>query len=305
MTRKKETLRRGDEESLYYILERDLDRGALFPENDGWLPQVKTMREHNFKIDYVLEYDSKLIGIEVKYDFPRESDFAQVKDEYVQSLNAAFLAYPSDRVGEAIQYVEGNNDYKKFGLISIALFRSHCIRKAKMRQTMYSDYTWKEYFDKERISASLGDASCWHYVPKEERRHVIVELKKKQKSILKEIDWQMLGLFFCFYDIFGYNKYLTWEGKNGFENCFNEIFGKYPPYPYGLIYADLVVEQAYGSMLTTYGLSDAAIYYRSEIESNLKSNFSRTLAKIEKVKPELKRRRRIGQKEGIQVFLET
>jgi len=38
--RKARKERRRDEESLYYILERDLDREAIFREHDGWYPQV-------------------------------------------------------------------------------------------------------------------------------------------------------------------------------------------------------------------------------------------------------------------------
>lgn len=46
--------KRSDEESLYYILERDLDRDAIFYPHDGWFPHVRVGGKGI--IDYALKY---------------------------------------------------------------------------------------------------------------------------------------------------------------------------------------------------------------------------------------------------------
>jgi len=303
MVRRKETIRRGDEKSLYYILERDLDRGALFPENDGWLPQVKTTEKHNYKIDYVVEYDQRLIGIEVKYDFPKKWDFDQVKEQYEPSLNAVFLAYPSDRVGEALSFIEENRDYRNFGLLSLALFRSHCIKKARLRESRYDDYLWKQYFDKEKMIKSIAKNPGWHFSKKDRQRAIIELNKKPEKSILTEDDWRLLCLILHLYDVYGYNKFFAWEGKSGIQRKYFKVFDSYPNYPSGLVYASLVTDYSYGSMLTMLSLTDEALYYRQKIEQVLAEKHLRALGKVKKFQSEWKQNRRIKQKEAKNMFL--
>jgi hypothetical protein len=147
--------RRSDEENLYYIIERDLEREALFPWNDGWISQVRVARESRKTIDYVVQYGERLIGIEVKFDFPKVKDFEQVQ-EYMEAgtLDGIFVAYPSDRVGEAVRLIE-NEDLEEFGLISIALFHSHIISKAKLSDRA-DEYIFDEHFDKEKKSGNSG-----------------------------------------------------------------------------------------------------------------------------------------------------
>jgi hypothetical protein len=82
------TERRRDEESLYYILERDLDREAIFQGHDGWYSQVPLGKRK--RIDYVVKYNKKIYGIEVKKDFPNERHFEQV-EKYRNTLNGVFL----------------------------------------------------------------------------------------------------------------------------------------------------------------------------------------------------------------------
>jgi len=302
MGRKKDSIRRGDEESLYYILERDMDRGALFPENEGWRPQVKTTEKQNYRIDYVLEYDQRLIGIEVKYDFPKRWDFDQVKEQYGQSLNAVFLAYPSDRVGEAIPFIERNRNYRSYGLLSLALFRSHCIRRARLRESRYDDYVWKQYFNKEGIISSIAN-NPGGYVSKKDRRRTIIELRKgSKKSVLKEDDWQILCLILRMYDVYGYNKFFAWEEESGIQRTYLEIFNSYPNYPSGLVYAGLVTDYSYGTRLTMLSLTDAALYYRQEIEQVLAERYKRALDKVRKLQSEWKQRKRIKQKETRNTF---
>ena len=64
--------RRRDEESLYYILERDIDREVIFREHDGWVYQVPSGKG---KIDYAVKYGNNVHGVEVKFSFPKIKDF--------------------------------------------------------------------------------------------------------------------------------------------------------------------------------------------------------------------------------------
>jgi hypothetical protein len=306
MVQKKETIRRGDEESLYYILERDLDRGALFPENDGWFPQVKTTEKRGYKIDYVVEYDKKLIGIEVKYDFPKQLDFDQVKEQYEPSLNAVFLAYPSDRVGEAVSFIERDRSYRNYGLLSLALFRSHCIKKARLRESRYDEYVWKNYFDKEKtINSIIKKPSRYCY--KKDLQRVIIELNKKPgKSVLTDDDWRLLCLILNLYDIYGYNKFFAWEGESGIQRTYLKIFNRYPSYPsgLGLVYAGLITDYSYGTRLTMLSLTDEALYHRQKIEQVLAERYPRAFKKVKKIQSEWKQNRRIKQRETKNVFFE-
>jgi hypothetical protein len=135
--------RRSDEASLYYIIERDLDRGALFPEHDGWVRQVQTGKG---TVDYVVKYGKKLLGIEVKVGFPDIRHFEQVSKKYSRALDAIFLAYPSDAVAEALFISESKATYPNIGLISIALYRSHIARPATIIQRTYQKI-WNDQFD--------------------------------------------------------------------------------------------------------------------------------------------------------------
>jgi len=120
--------RRIDEASLCYVLERDLDREAIFSGHDGWYSQVTLGRGK--RIDYVLRYGDRLYGIEVKTGLPDVRHFEQV-EKYRSQLDGVFLAYPSDRAGEALFLSEGKQKYTDVGLVSLTLFRSHTIRRGK------------------------------------------------------------------------------------------------------------------------------------------------------------------------------
>jgi len=65
--------RRRDEESLYYIVERDIDREAIFPNHDGWYSQISFGRKN--RIDYIVKYGNDVYGIEVKKDLPNSKTF--------------------------------------------------------------------------------------------------------------------------------------------------------------------------------------------------------------------------------------
>ena len=80
--------RQSDEDSLYYVLERDIDREAIFPEHDGWHSQVSFGKGK--RIDYVVKYGNRLYGIEVKTEIPKPVHFVQAR-RYCNALNAVFL----------------------------------------------------------------------------------------------------------------------------------------------------------------------------------------------------------------------
>jgi len=127
--------RRSDEDSLYYILERDLDREAILRSHDGWYSQVPLGRRK--RIDYVVRYGDGIYGIEVKTGLPDLKHFEQV-EKYRSQLDGVFLAYPSDRAGEAFFLSENRKKYTDVGLISLTLFRSHIIRKSREFKRAYN-----------------------------------------------------------------------------------------------------------------------------------------------------------------------
>lgn len=146
VTQKIRRERQSDEDSLYYILERDLDREAIVPEHDGWHSQVELGKSK--RIDYVVRYGERIYGIEVKTGIPKSTHFVQA-ERYCNTLNGIFLAYPSDRVGEALYVSEKKQEYKDVGLISLTLFRSHVIRKAQFCQRQ-SEQVWINEFDEKK-----------------------------------------------------------------------------------------------------------------------------------------------------------
>ena len=140
--------RRRDEESLYYILERDMDRDAIFSFNNGWKPQMPL---GHGRIDYVVKYRDKLLGIEVKCNVPDLRHFEQA-ERYLKYVDAIFLAYPSDRVAEAKILSERKPKYQRVGLISVTLYRTHCISPATT-SGRESSKIWNEFDETEYYQA--------------------------------------------------------------------------------------------------------------------------------------------------------
>ena len=81
--------RRKDEASLYFLIERDLDRETIFSEHDGWYAQIGV---GNGRIDYAIRYGDLVLGVEVKSGFPKRNHFRYVIDKYRDSFDALFLA---------------------------------------------------------------------------------------------------------------------------------------------------------------------------------------------------------------------
>ena len=169
---------RQDENSLYMLIERDLDRQVVFPGCSYWEREVYLDKGKN-RIDFLIHYSPPttacgepkiksmiekdlLIGIEAKFDFPKEQHFKQTVKYLDTGINSVFLAYPSDRIGEAINELEKNKDRVDYiGLISISPYRCSVVRKARKleRNNMVNKHILneKEWSLKEFIKINCKD----------------------------------------------------------------------------------------------------------------------------------------------------
>jgi hypothetical protein len=305
--RRRRFARREDESSLYYIIERDLDREALFPENDGWIDQVQTNKESRHKIDYVVEYDGKLCGIEVKFDYPKEKDFAHVVDYYEKSLNAVFLAYPADRVGEAILITRSNPKWKQYGLIAIALFRSHCVQRARILENRVDNYVWSTYFDKNDYLNNLRKNPD-KYIDKVEKRQTAIELAQKlsKTTLLRRKDWKLIALVLELWNTYGVNKFHHWETVrstgyiNGLNNIYHQLFSEYPDWS-RLERIGVLDSYSYGSLLNLFAPSNSMLYFRNTIEKRLSKKYPKTMKRLMAYK-DIGYHRKIEQNNGSKVL---
>jgi hypothetical protein len=265
--------RRSDEQSLYYILERDLDRDAIFRHHDGWLSQVRFQKGK--RIDYVLRYGDKIFGIEVKTGVPKLQHFEQAK-MYCNALNGIFLAYPSDRVGEALFLMERRKN-QEVGLISLTLFRSHIIKKCSLNKRK-SEEIWNTLFDEKRYwqrvknwtwekadglpKTILKDGCFWISFDKKGRYS---EDKWYRLSLTKS-SWQALGA------IFGANLAISLDRyfSHNFLWEFCQQIGWKSFRPWDLVQCDLVDVRTYGEQLWSYALSFRAHYLLKDIRRALK-----------------------------------
>lgn len=269
--------RRKDEESLYYILERDLDREAIFPGHDGWYSQVSFGKGK--RIDYVIKYGDKIYGIEVKKDFPEDKHFEQA-EKYRNALNGIFLAYPSDGVGQAV-YVSETKESKfpDVGLVSLTLFRSHIIRRARQGERQI-EQIWKDLL--------FDDKEYLNYTPKERERE---QLDRLSKTVLKDgcfwvslnrsheesedlhelslckTDWRGLGILYGASFATSLHRYFSMEelwkhfckdlGWGGFNLGKLELCG-------------LTYSRIYGNLLWMWTLSETSIFLIDKIRKALK-----------------------------------
>ena len=267
--------RRKDEESLYYILERDLDREAIFREHDGWDSQVSF---GNGRIDYVVRYGKDIYGIEVKTGIPKRAHFDQAK-EYSDALNGVFLAYPSDRVGEAIFVSEVKEQkYKDVGVISITLFRSHIIRRAERRERRTEDI-WKTYhfdekkyqkyldeFSWERLdglpATVLKDGCFWiSFAPDGEESE-----EPRYRIPFNPSEWTGLGLVYAASKAVNLRKLFSLE----YLSKINENLGWGQFDLWGWVQCELMNTRSYGDHLWMFGLNLRAHSLLNEIREALK-----------------------------------
>jgi hypothetical protein len=175
-----------EERTLYGVIERDLLRGAIFPYHDGWCPQVRTERDK--RIDYLIYYGSKNIGIEVKRTYPIYAHFDQLR-RYQNYCDVLFLAYPSDLVGEYFNLMKSDpkNRLKDIGVISIGVIQSYILKKAKYRCKRKDFPDEKENF------------------PKSQREWT--EFLRFLNLISQE-DWKRIALFYMLFRAYG-DRYFT------------------------------------------------------------------------------------------------
>jgi len=249
--------RRKDETSLYFIFERDLDRETIFSEHDGWYSQIDTRRG---RIDYATRFGNQVLGVEVKSGFPKPSHFKQVINKYKDCFDALFLAYPSDRAAEAFSVRSDRYDFSEIGLISIALYRTHCIRKALVVGRR-SNYTWT-VFDEEAYWADISQ-----YVTKMKVKIVDSILSDEGHIKLRERDWRSLALLYAMFKVSGVDKFHTvdklWtKHHKDLEWNGNVSYSK-------LLDAGLVQDRSYGVMLSLFNMTHEAYYRKKKIENRL------------------------------------
>lgn len=250
--------RRKDEASLYFIFERDLDRETIFSEHDGWYSQINTEKG---RIDYGIRFGNLILGVEVKSGFPNRSHFQQVLDKYGDCFDALYLAYPSDRAAEAFSVRSRRSNFSEIGLISIALYRTHCFRKASA-VGRESDYAW----------ATFDDDEYWdeisEYTTKKRIEIVSSVLSDEGHIKLTERDWRSLALLYAMYKVTSVDKFHSvddlWQ-----KHCKDLKWNGSVSY-FRLSTAGLVRDRSYGVMLSLFNLTHEGYQLRRKIEKHLK-----------------------------------
>jgi len=276
--------RRSDEQSLYYILERDLDREAIIPRHDGWYPQYDL--GDGKKIDYVVGYGGEVYGIEVKTGYPKLRHFKQI-DGYRGVLSGVFLAYPSDRVAEALFISQDRSRYPGVGLVSMTAYRSHIIRPAQRTQGAKPvSKRWKELFDlsgylrvikespHQKIDSLpatvLKDGCIW--VSVDARGNALDEEDKKIGHKLPLTAWRGLALLYASGLTVGYAKYFSRDLLD--ERCTAMGWNRYDPWvlsSYGL-----ALSREYGETLYMWRLSESAWFLRRSLKDRLERELGHT-----------------------------
>jgi len=301
--------RQSDEDFLYYVLERDLDREAIFSGHDGWINQVSWGRRK--RIDYIVRYGERIYGIEVKKGSPHYRHFDQAI-KYSDALNGVFLAYPSDRVGQALYVSEKKREYADIGLVSLTLFRSHIIKKAGSK-TRSNEEIWNKYTDDEKymkelkssdwersdgLPATLLEDGCFwiSYNPngKQKRRSYRLPFSKS--------DWVGLGLlygailatsvdrYFSYAQLRRKRRDLGWKGFN----------------LWGLVQCDLAWARSYGERLEMFSLNPRAIFLQNKIrEALIRELGRREWNKLDNIVSKWKRQHQLEQKEFVASFAEV
>ena len=294
--------RRSDEESLYYVLERDLDREAVFPHHDGWYSQASIGRRK--RIDYILRYGSNIYGIEVKTGLPRVQDFRQA-ERYYDAFNGVFLAYPSDRVGEALFLSESKEVFLDVGLLSLTLFRSHIMRRTRKRRRG-SEQTWRDYlFDERRYwsnvetwsweradglpATALEDGCLWTSFDQKGDYNK----EKWYRLPLTKSDWQALGVLYGITLATSVDKFFSHEYL--WKLCRKVGWKSF--YPWGLVRCDLAEVRTYGDRMWTYSLSFRGHYLLGRIRKALKEELGQSeWEKLKTMTSEWKREHRAEQR---------
>lgn len=196
-----------------------------------------------------------------------------------------FLAYPANVVGQAIYLSELKESfYPDVGLISIALFRSHIIRKAKRIERQYNQI-WKDmWFDDmeylknirtldreplDRLSETVLEDGCF-WVAFNRRYRRTEEFS--ELSFIKR-DWRGLAIlygahlstsvhrFFSIDEL--YNNYCRDLGWRSFSLEKLEL-------------CNLAVCRSYGTLDYLWSLSDTSFFFLNEIRKIIEKQLGRT-----------------------------
>jgi len=287
--------RRSDERSLYYILERDLDRDAIFPNHDGWYSQVSFGKGST--IDYVLRYGHRIYGIEVKTGIPRIKHFEQAK-KYCTAVDGIFLAHPSDRVGEARYLAEKAKQHLDVGLISLTLFRSHIIRKA-IRNNRQMREIWENRFDEQKYwrevknwswersdglpKTALEDGCFWTSFNTKGKYNE----EKKYRLPFNKSSWYALGVLYAANTTTSLDRYFS--HKSLWELCKEMGWKSFSPW--ALVRCDLADVRTYGDLMWVYSLSYKAHYLFESVRKALKKKLGKKeWQRLLKMMEELKQR---------------
>jgi len=290
--------RRSDEESLYYILERDLDRNAIFDSNDGWFPQLRIGSKGI--IDYALKYGDLLVGIEVKKGFPDLKHFDQMA-RYAKFFDATFLAYPSDAAAEALFLSESKAVNMDIGILALALYRTHVVRNARVAKRL-SDEVWvntfdeKEYWrdvrrerkqfkldDDKRLTASALMSKCvWAKVNKSGKR-----MREASRINIPLSAWRFVATL---YALSNAKSIYCMHPKTEVDDLFFKRM-KWGYMNWGVpLRAGFVYSREYGTRLTLYNLTEEMDYFRPELEKTLENELGKTdWRKIQRLTDDLKK----------------
>lgn len=257
--------RRKDEQSLYFLIERDLDRETFLAEHDGWYSQVSAGEGI---IDYAIRYGKLVLGIEVKSGFPKLSHFQQVVNKYQESFDALYLAYPADRAAEAFYMTNrgGSHEFSGIGIISIALYRTHCIRRALVLERVNNE-VWEE-FDEQMYRKNISE-----YINRNKVRIIDSIFAGNGHIILTERDWRSLAVLYGMsratsVDRFHsldklqekYRKALKWRGYVNYSNLLDS----------GVVYG-----RFYGMILGLFSLAHETYYRRRKLRECFREEIGR------------------------------
>ena len=109
------------EQNYVALLHRDLlkETSDLFPENEGVVleAQIMSRRRRRKRVDLVLKYGNKLIGIEMKAWPPFDNGYEKAA-KYSRYFDMTFLAVPVSYVQYAVNL---KKDYPEIGLLTVSL----------------------------------------------------------------------------------------------------------------------------------------------------------------------------------------
>lgn len=200
-------------------------------------------------------------------------------------MNGVFLAYPSDWVGQAIYISETNAlKFPDVGLISLTLYRSHIIRRAKRRERV-SEQIWKEQDleDKDFLNqvakktkleqsdrlttTALRDGCFW---VSSNRKHE--EQEELTSFSFSQSDWKGLAL------LYGASSATSWHRYFSIDTLYDDYCRGIGWKKFDLTkleFSGLAYNRTYGNLLSMWGLSEAGIFFLKQVLEALEKNLEK------------------------------